>query len=58
MKEEHGELLETLIRRTPQHRLAEPREISAAVAFLCFPAASFVTGQVICVDGGATVYGL
>nr|GLL26834.1 tropinone reductase homolog [Ipomoea trifida] len=57
-KEEHGELLETMIQRTPQHRLAEPREISAAVAFLCFPAASFITGQVICVDGGATVYGL
>nr|GMC91839.1 tropinone reductase homolog [Ipomoea batatas] len=57
-KKEHGKIVEALIQRTPQHRLAEPREVSAAVAFLCFPAASFVTGQIICVDGGATVYGL
>nr|CAD62568.1 putative tropinone reductase [Calystegia sepium] len=57
-EEAGGEILEALIQRTPQHRLVEPKEASAAVAFLCFPASSFVTGQVICVDGGATSYGL
>lgn len=43
--------------RTPLGRLAEPNEISSVVAFLCLPAASYITGQVICVDGGYTVNG-
>nr|GMC93725.1 tropinone reductase homolog [Ipomoea batatas] len=55
---EFGAEIEALIRRTLQHRLVEPKEASAAVAFLCFPAASFVTGQIIRVDGGASVNGL
>ncbi|XP_056170250.1 tropinone reductase homolog At5g06060-like isoform X3 [Syzygium oleosum] len=44
-----------LLARTPLRRLGEPNEISSVVAFLCLPAASYVTGQVISVDGGYTV---
>lgn len=43
--------------RTPLKRIAEPEEVSSLVTFLCLPAASYITGQVICVDGGLTVNG-
>lgn len=43
--------------RTPIKRIAEPEEVSSLVTFLCLPAASYITGQVICVDGGLTVNG-
>jgi len=36
----------------PMNRLAEPREIAEAVAFLCSDASSFVTGQILMADGG------
>lgn len=44
--------------RTPLGRCAEPEEIAAAIAFLCLPASSYVTGQNVVVDGGATVLGI
>ncbi|XP_020106977.1 tropinone reductase homolog At5g06060-like isoform X4 [Ananas comosus] len=43
--------------RTPLGRIAEAEEVSSAVAFLCLPAASYITGQTITVDGGVTING-
>jgi NAD(P)-dependent dehydrogenase (short-subunit alcohol dehydrogenase family) len=39
----------------PMQRVAEPEEIAEAVIWFCSDAASFVTGQVLSVDGGMTV---
>jgi Tropinone reductase 1 len=46
-----------IIERTPLGRIAEPEEVARAVAFLCLPASSYVTGQVLSVDGGFLAYG-
>lgn len=42
---------------TPAGRVGEPEEVGAATAFLCMPAASYVTGQILAVDGGFSVNG-
>ncbi|MDR7574067.1 MAG: SDR family oxidoreductase [Armatimonadota bacterium] len=43
--------------RTPLGRLAEPEDVAAAVCFLLSPAARHITGVVLAVDGGYTLYG-
>ncbi|CAN8232580.1 unnamed protein product [Cochlearia groenlandica] len=43
--------------RAAMGRVGEANEVSSLVAFLSLPAASYITGQTICVDGGATVNG-
>jgi Tropinone reductase 1 len=50
--------LETITKRTPLGRIAEPREVATAIVFLALPAASYITGQCLTVDGGLTVNGL
>ena len=48
---------ETKLARTPMGRIGEPEEVAAAVAFLCLPASSYITGECIAVDGGFLRYG-
>jgi 2-hydroxycyclohexanecarboxyl-CoA dehydrogenase len=50
-------LVDALKRAIPFGRLAEPREIAAAVAFFASPDADFITGQVLSVSGGLTMAG-
>ncbi|BFI94817.1 MAG: SDR family oxidoreductase [Rhodanobacter sp.] len=52
-----GDYLEEVLDRTPLRRIGEPEEVAAAIAFLCLPAASYITGQVLGVDGGFLNYG-
>ncbi|KAJ4842461.1 hypothetical protein Tsubulata_001815 [Turnera subulata] len=49
--------LDEVYSRTPLRRLGEASEVSSLVAFLCLPASSYITGQIICVDGGMSVNG-
>jgi tropinone reductase I len=49
--------LEEVLQRTPMGRIGEPEEVASAIAFLCMPAASYITGECVAVDGGFLHYG-
>lgn len=51
------EYLKSVLERTPMKRIGEPGEVAAVIAFLSMPAASYVTGECISVDGGFLKYG-
>lgn len=52
---DHDDWRDDIIAHTPLHRIASPGEVSDAVQFLASDASSFVTGQIITVDGGRTL---
>ena len=41
--------------RTPLRRIGTPEEVGGVIAFLASPAAGFITGEVLVVDGGVTI---
>jgi 3-oxoacyl-[acyl-carrier protein] reductase len=46
------DLKKKLLERIPLQRLGQPDDVAGVVEFLCSPAASYITGQIITVDGG------
>jgi NAD(P)-dependent dehydrogenase (short-subunit alcohol dehydrogenase family) len=44
-----------ILNRTALGRMGEPADIGWAVAYLCSPAAKFITGTILTVDGGASI---
>jgi NAD(P)-dependent dehydrogenase (short-subunit alcohol dehydrogenase family) len=51
---ERGELV---IRQTPFRRFGQPDELKGALVWLLSDASQFVTGAMICVDGGFSIFG-
>ena len=52
---ENPETLKAVTRGTPLRRIGLPEEIAGAAVYLASPASTFMTGQVMVVDGGSTI---
>lgn len=46
-----------VLARTPAGRVGQPQDVAGLAAFLCLPAASYITGQCIAADGGFRALG-
>jgi NAD(P)-dependent dehydrogenase (short-subunit alcohol dehydrogenase family) len=44
-----------IVSRTPLRRWGRPEDVAGAALFLCSPAAAFITGAVLPVDGGYSI---
>ena len=51
-REISDEMRALMLQNTPLHRFGEPEDVAGAVRFLCSDEASFITGEVLLVDGG------
>lgn len=45
-----------ILNSTPLGRPGNAEEVAAAIAFLCSPEAGYITGQILCVDGGMAMH--
>lgn len=52
---DHARMFDDVARRTPAGRVGRPEDIAAVVAFLCSPAAEWIRGQTLVVDGGLSL---
>ena len=53
-KELRPVVMAEVAKRIPAKRVGQPEDVAAAVLFLASPAAAYITGQTIVVDGGMT----
>ncbi len=51
-----GDMMERMVKKAAMRRLGELEEVANTVAFLCSQQSSFITGQVVEVDGGAGLF--
>ncbi|GHA58936.1 Tropinone reductase 1 [Pontibacter akesuensis] len=54
---QNEEFYNNVISRTPMQQVGKPEDVAGAVAFFCLPAAAYITGQTVAVDGGFTING-